>query len=59
MVDVVSSNRYYCSGGNFDLNCVLLNKKLQNGLQELKQARSIVALLQEDMNNNFYCNVKK
>jgi hypothetical protein len=31
-----SSNRYNCSGGKIDLNCVLLNEKLQNELQELK-----------------------
>jgi len=37
----------------------MLNEKLQNVLQELKVARSIIALLREDMNNSFYWNVKK
>jgi len=47
-------SQYKCSGDNIDLNCVnciLLNEKLQNELQELKLAWSIIALPQEDMNN--------
>jgi hypothetical protein len=46
-------NQYDCSSGKNDVNCVncaLLNVKLQNVLQELKMARLIIALLQEDMN---------
>jgi hypothetical protein len=50
-VDEGSSNQYKCSGDNIDLNCVLLNEKLQNVLQELKSVRSVVTLLREDMNN--------
>jgi hypothetical protein len=53
-VDEGVSNQYKCSGGNIDLNCgnrILLNEKLQNVLQELKWARSIIALLQKDKNN--------
>lgn len=49
-----STNECNSSGGNIDLNCVLLNEKLQNVLQELKSVRSIIAFLQEDMNNNVY-----
>ena len=54
VVDEGSSNQYECSRGIIDLNCVncvLLNEKLQNVLQELKSVRSIIALLREDMNN--------
>ena len=53
-VDKGSSSQYKCSGDNIDLNCVnfvILNEKLQNVLQEFKSAPSIIALLQEDMNN--------
>ena len=49
-----SSSQYKCSGDNIDLNsvnCVILNEKLKNVLHEFKSARSIIALLQEDMNN--------
>jgi hypothetical protein len=53
-VDEGSSNQYKCLGDNIDLNCVncvLLNEKLKNVLQELKSVRSVIALLQKDMNN--------
>ena len=46
-----SNNQYKCSGGNIDVNCLLLNENLQNVLQELKSAPSIITLLQEDVNN--------
>jgi len=45
------SSQYKLSGDNIDLNCVALIGKLQNVLQEFRSARSIIALLQEDMNN--------
>ena len=53
-VDEGSSSQYKCSGDDIDLNyvnCIVLNEKLQNVRQEFKLARSIIALLQEDMNN--------
>lgn len=53
-VDEGSNNQYKCSGRNIDLNCVncvLSNEKLQNVLQELKSAPSIITLLHNDMNN--------
>jgi Na+-translocating ferredoxin:NAD+ oxidoreductase RnfA subunit len=53
-VDEGSSSQYKCLGDNIDLNCVycvVLNAELQNVLQEFQLARSIIALLQEDMNN--------
>jgi hypothetical protein len=49
-----SSSQYKYSDDNIDLNCVncvMLNEKLQNVLQEFQLVRSIIALLQEDMNN--------
>ena len=51
-VDEGSSSQY--SGDNIDLNCVncvVLNEKLQNMLQEFQSAWSIIALPQEDMTN--------
>jgi hypothetical protein len=36
VADDWSSNRFNCSGGNFYLNCVVLNEKLKNVLQALK-----------------------
>ena len=54
VVEEGAISQYNYSDGNVDLNCVnsiLLNEELQNMLQEFKSARSIIAVLQEDMNN--------
>jgi hypothetical protein len=51
-VEEGSTSQYKCSGDNINCaNCVVLNEKLQNVLQKFKSACSIIALLQEDMNN--------
>jgi hypothetical protein len=48
-IDDSAVNLYEFSSGKDDVNCALLNVKLQTVSEELKSARQIIALLQ-DMN---------